>query len=176
MQLEGKVGIVTGGGKGIGKVYCQALFREGASLVVADIDQDAANDTAQQIDSEKERALAVTVDVSDATSVKEMVRAALKAFGHIDILVNNAAVFADLHHRPFWEIEEQEWEQVMAVNVKGVYFCVREVLPTMREQGYGKIVNISSGTVFKGTPGLLHYVSSKAAIVGMSRSLSRELG
>ena len=176
MQLKDRVAIVTGGGKGIGKHYCQALVREGARVAVTDIDEKAARNTARELGDAGFEALAIAVDVSKVGDVKRMVEEVLGCWGRIDILVNNAAIFATLSHQNFWEIEEEEWDRVMAVNVKGMFLCVREVLPAMKKQGYGKIINISSGTVFKGTPHLLHYVSSKAAVVGLSRALSREVG
>jgi NAD(P)-dependent dehydrogenase (short-subunit alcohol dehydrogenase family) len=116
------------------------------------------------------------VDVSDAKATAAMAAAALQAFGRIDILVNNAALFAVLPHRPMWEIEDAEWDRVMSVNVRGMFFALRAVLPTMKEQGCGKVINLSSATVFRGTPMLLHYVTSKSAVVGFTRAAARELG
>ncbi len=176
MQLKGKAAIVTGGGKGIGKVFCQALAREGASVVVADIDGAAAESVAQTISAEQGRAVPCKVDVSDAAAARTMAEAALAAFGRIDILVNNAALFAVLPHQPLWEIPESEWDRVMSINLKGMFLCLRAVLPAMKKQGYGKVINITSATVFRGTPMLLHYVSSKAAVIGFTRCAGRELG
>jgi NAD(P)-dependent dehydrogenase (short-subunit alcohol dehydrogenase family) len=122
------------------------------------------------------RALAVHCDVTDPASVKAMVAVTLERFGRVDILINNAALFGNVKRKPFEEIESAEWDQMMAVNVRGAFECTKAVAPTMRSQKYGKIVNIASGTVFKGQTMLLHYVTSKGAIVAMTRSLARELG
>lgn len=176
MQLEGRCAIVTGGGNGIGRTYCAALAGEGAAVVVADVDEPAARAVAAGVRAAGGRAEAVHVDVSDAAGTRSMAEAALRAFGRIDVLVNNAAVSLFSPRPHFWQIEEADWDRVMAVNVKGAFLCARAVLPAMRERGYGKIVNISSGTAFRGSPQLLHYVSSKAAIVGFTRALAREVG
>lgn len=145
-------------------------------MVVADIDADAARSTAAEIGAAGGRAKAVAVDVADAASVERLVETTLATFGDIDVLVNNAAISAVLPRRPFWEIDDAEWARVMAVNVGGPFLCVKAAFPAMRRKGYGKIINIASGTVFKGTPGLLHYVTSKAALLGFTRVLARELG
>src|SRR5574340_879272 len=150
MQLKGKAAIVTGGGKGIGKVFCQALAREGASVLVADIDGAAAESAAKEISDEHGRAVHCKVDVSDAAAAQAMAEAALAAFRRIDILVNNAALFAVLPHQPLWEISESEWDRVMSINLKGMFLCLRAVLPAMKKQGYGKVINITSATVFRG--------------------------
>lgn len=172
--LQGKVGIVTGAAQGIGAKYAEALAAEGASVVLADIID--AQGAAQSIIDQGGQALAVKCDVTDPVAVKEMAAAALARFGRIDILVNNAALFGKVTRKAFDQIESAEWDRMMAVNVRGSFECVKAVAPAMRNQKYGKIVNIASGTVFKGAPMLLHYVASKGAIVAMSRSLARELG
>lgn len=173
-QLEGRVAIVTGAAQGIGARYAQALAREGAAVVCADV-SDAAP-VAAAIIAAGGRAIAVRTDVTSPESASAMAKHALEAFGRIDILVNNAGLFANLALKPFEEISSEEWDKVMAVNVRGPFECAKAVVPAMKNQQYGKIINIASGTVFKGAPMLLHYVSSKGAVVAMSRSMARELG
>jgi NAD(P)-dependent dehydrogenase (short-subunit alcohol dehydrogenase family) len=173
MRLPGKVVVITGGAAGIGFAYAKRFLAEGARVVVADVADPAA--AVDKLDAAG-RALGVRADVSDATSVRAMVEAALARFGRIDVLVNNAAVFATLKPQPFDEIPEAEWDRVMAVNVKGVWNCARAVVPAMRAQGGGRIVNVASAIVAKGTALLMHYVTSKGAVVAMTRALARELG
>ncbi|HTG13290.1 MAG TPA: SDR family NAD(P)-dependent oxidoreductase, partial [Candidatus Eisenbacteria bacterium] len=173
MRLPGKVAVITGGAVGIGFAYAKRFLAEGARVVVADVADPAA--AVDKLDAAG-RALGVRADVSDATSVRAMVEAALARFGRIDVLVNNAAVFATLKPQPFDEIPEAEWDRVMAVNVKGVWNCARAVVPAMRGQGGGRIVNVASAIVAKGTALLMHYVTSKGVVVAMTRALARELG
>lgn len=178
MRLEHMVAIVTGGGKGIGRHYASGFLAEGASVVLAEIDGEAARVTAAELAGESGRALAVQTDVSDEASVKAMVEQTIKSFGRVDVLVNNAAIFASVGftHGPHDKIGVAEWDRMFAVNVRGAWLCCREVIPHMRAQGYGKIINISSGTASKGTANMLHYIASKAAVEGMTRSLAREVG
>jgi 3-oxoacyl-[acyl-carrier protein] reductase len=173
MMLEGKVAIVTGGGRGLGAGFCRALAGEGASVVVADIAEDGAKAVAGEIGG-----LAVKVDVSDEASVSDMTTRALERYGRIDILINNAALFTELRRAPgtFDEIPVDEWDRVMAVNVRGVWLCCKAVAPVFRRQHGGVIINISSGTIYEGAPVFMHYVTSKAAVWGMTRVLARELG
>ena len=173
-RVEGKVAIVTGAAQGIGATYAQALAAEGAKIVVSDIIDGEA--TAAAIRAARGEAVFLKADVSDEASVTAMVAAAEKAFGRIDILVSNAAIYANLKMKRFEDIDSAEWDRVMAVNVRGAFFCAKAVAPAMRRGGYGRIINIASGTVFKGTPGFLHYVTSKGAFVAMTRALARELG
>lgn len=173
--LAGRVAIVTGGARGIGKAIALRCAAEGASVVIADIEGGLAAETAAQIEALGRPTLAVRTDVSAAESVSAMVGAALDRFGRIDALVNNAAI-VDLARQPSDLISEEEWDRVMLVNVKGPWLCVRAVLPIMREQRGGKIVNLSSDLILSGVPGLLHYVASKGALTAMTRSLARELG
>jgi NAD(P)-dependent dehydrogenase (short-subunit alcohol dehydrogenase family) len=173
-RLSGRVAIVTGAAQGIGAQYARALAAEGAAVVLGDL-QDAAP-VAQAIVAAGGKALAVSVDVTDPASVKKMVAETVKQFGGLDILVNNAALFAQLTVKPFEQIDSAEWDKVMAVNVRGIFECAKAAVPEMRKKKYGKIVNIASGTVFKGAPLLLHYVTSKGAVVAMTRCLARELG
>ena len=173
MRLRDKVAVITGGAKGIGFAYAQRFVAEGARVVIADVVDPL--DAAEKLAS-PDRVLGVRTDVSDAPAVRVMVAETLRRFGRVDVLVNNAAVFASLKPQRFDEIPEAEWDRVMAVNVKGIWNCVRAVTPAMRAQGGGRIVNIASAIVGKGTAFLLHYVTSKGAVVAMTRALARELG
>jgi NAD(P)-dependent dehydrogenase (short-subunit alcohol dehydrogenase family) len=159
--LDGKVAIVTGGAQGIGAAIAAGLEAEGAEVVVADLEPPEGG---------------IRADVSSEHDVSRMVEEALERNGRIDILVNNAGLYASLEMRAFTEIPLEEWRQVMDVNVASMFLTCRAVVPVMRDQGGGKIVNISSGTPFRGVPFLLHYVTSKGAIVALTRALARELG
>jgi NAD(P)-dependent dehydrogenase (short-subunit alcohol dehydrogenase family) len=174
LGLDGRVAIVTGGAQGIGRAYCLGLAGEGATVMVADL-QDASP-VVEEISTQGGRVAAVRVDVSDGESTKEMARATVERFGRIDVLVNNAGFFMQIKRGPWDQISEDEWDKVFAVNVRGVWLCCRAVFPYMKEQGYGKIVNIASNTVWRGVPGFLHYVASKSAILGLTRALAREVG
>jgi NAD(P)-dependent dehydrogenase (short-subunit alcohol dehydrogenase family) len=173
-RVKDRIAIVTGAAQGIGAIYAKALAAEGAAVVVSDI-LDGTSVVAA-IEAAGGRALYVKADVSDEASVQALVDRTVETFGRIDILVSNAAVYASLRMKPFTEIDVAEWDKVMAVNVRGAFLCARSVAPVMKANGYGRIVNIASGTVFKGTPNFLHYVTSKGAIVAMTRALARELG
>lgn len=175
-DLAGRTVIVTGGGKGIGKVYAQEFARVGAHVVAADIDGEAAAAVAQGIVAEGGQALGLRTDVSDPDSANAMAKAALDGFGSIDILINNASLMSVLPRRSWLEIPVEEWDRVMAVNLRGLFLCSRAVFPAMRERGRGKIVNISSSRVWDGTPNRLHYTTSKAGVIGFTRALARELG
>ena len=177
-RLAGKVAIVTGGGHGIGKAYALGLAGEGAKLVVAEIDAIAAEAVAADLKRRGFEAIAVRTDVADPASVAAMVERALGAFGRIDILVNNAAIFATvpMSRSPFDEIAIEEWDRMMAVNLRGTWLASRAVVPHMRARGNGKIINISSGTALKGSASRIHYVTSKAGVLGFTRTLARELG
>jgi 3-oxoacyl-[acyl-carrier protein] reductase len=172
------VAVVTGGGKGIGKHYVKGLAAEGAAVVIAEIDAEAAQETAKEITTADGRALAVQTDVADEASVNRMVEKTVSTFGKIDILVNNAAIFAAVKVKrgPHDKIAVEEWDRMFAVNVRGVWLCCKAVFPHMSRQEYGKIINISSGTAWGGTPYMLHYVTSKAAVAGLTRALAREVG
>jgi NAD(P)-dependent dehydrogenase (short-subunit alcohol dehydrogenase family) len=173
--LKDKVVIVTGGAHGIGKAYGRGFAKAGARVVVADIDKPAAVKTAEEIGAQ---ALALDVDVSDEASTKTMAAKTLECFGRIDVLINNAAVFSvvPMNRGGIETIDPEEWDRLMAVNLRGLFFCCRAVLPAMRKQKSGKIINIASGTVFAGAPGRIHYVTSKAATIGFTRTLAREVG
>ena len=169
-QLEGKVAIVTGAAQGIGRAIAEGLAREGARIIVADLER------AEEAAAAFPDGVGLTVDVSQEPDVERMVTATLERCGSIDILVNNAGLYASLEMRQFTEIPLDEWRRVMDVNVASMFLACRAVVPVMRERGGGKIVNISSGTPFRGVPFLLHYVTSKGAIVALTRSLAKELG
>ena len=168
--LQGKVAIVTGGAQGIGRAIADALAADGARIVIADLAgaEDAAADFPDGV--------GLTVDVASEDDVGRMAAQTVQRCGAIDILVNNAGLYASLAMRPFEQIPIEEWRQVMDVNVLSMFLTCRAVVPQMRAQGGGRIVNISSGTPFRGVPFLLHYVTSKGAIVALTRALAKELG
>jgi NAD(P)-dependent dehydrogenase (short-subunit alcohol dehydrogenase family) len=174
MRLAGKVAIVTGGARHIGAVYARRLASEGAAVAIADILDGGS--VVRQIESAGGRAVTLGIDVSKEEDAQRMAAETLRAFGRIDILVNNAAIFINIQRHPFYEITAEEWDRVSAVNIKGPFLCAKAVFPQMQAQKYGKIINVSSSTVYWGTPMFLHYVASKAALVGMTRSLARECG
>ena len=173
--LKGKVAIVTGAGSGIGKALSSRLARDGASVVIADLARfgEAAAEIAKGTGA---RTLGLQIDVSSEKDVERMAVETVRAFGRIDILVNNAAVFSTLKLRPFEEIGVEEWRKVMDVNIMGVALCCRACVPHMRKAGGGRIINLASGAPIKGVPLFLHYISSKGAVIAMTRGLARELG
>ena len=175
-DLEGRVVIVTGGGKGLGKVYAEEFAKVGARVVAADIDGDAAAAVAGAIERTGGSALGLRMDVSDPASVEAMAARALARFGAIDVLINNASLMSTLPRRSWLDIPVDEWDRVMAVNLRGLFLCCRAVVPAMREKGRGKIVNISSSRVWEGIPNRLHYTTSKAGVIGFTRALSHEVG
>ena len=177
-RLKDQVLIVTGGAHGIGLAYCEGLAAEGARVVVADIDGQGADAVAASLGEAGHDALAVTTDVSQPESSDTMARLTMERFGRIDGIINNAAIYQRpaVTRGPFEEIPVEEWDRLMGVNLRGVFLCCRAVVPHMKVQGSGKIVNISSGTVFNGSTQMLHYVTSKAGVIGLTRSLARELG
>jgi 3-oxoacyl-[acyl-carrier protein] reductase len=162
--MNGEVVIVTGGARGLGAAYVRGLRDAGYRVVVADLNESVDGD------------FYVHVDVSDAASCEAMATAVLEQFGRVDVLVNNAGYFTEIVKKPFEELTVEEWDHCFAVNVRGTWLATRAVVPAMKERRYGKIVNTSSMTVPSGIPGFLHYVASKAAIVGFTRALARELG
>lgn len=169
MELEGKVAVITGAASGIGRAIAEEFTRAGASVVVADI--RGSEQAAAALGAE-----AVPVDVSDEESVRAMAATVEDRMGGVDILVNNAALFAETTTGPFETIPPAEWRRVLEVNVLGPNLCAQAVVPSMRRRGGGAILNVSSGTVFKGVPYRLHYVTSKGAVVAFTRSLAKELG
>jgi 3-oxoacyl-[acyl-carrier protein] reductase len=175
-RFDGKVAIVTGAGQGLGRAYAEALAAEGASVVIAEINEGNAKDVAEAITNAGGTALAVRTDVTDPDACAAMVAAAVEQFGTVDILVNNAAIYDGLTMDAFEDIDIAQWDRVMAVNVKGTWLATRAVAPLMKEKGYGKIVNVSSTVAYIGPPLLLHYVASKGAVVAMTKALAKELG
>jgi NAD(P)-dependent dehydrogenase (short-subunit alcohol dehydrogenase family) len=176
--LDGRVAIVTGGAKGIGMFYSEALAGAGANVVVADIDASAVADTSHRLNEEfPGRVLGVELDVSSRDSIREMVQQVDARWGRLDILVNNAALFSVLQPKETpWLIPEDEFDQVMTVNVRGMYVCTVEALPLMERNGWGRVINISSGLAFKGAPQQMHYAASKGAVVNLTRSMATALG
>lgn len=173
-DLQGKVAIVTGAARGLGREYALRLAAAGAAVVAAD-----RNDcTATMVAAEKAggSCLALHVDVAGADSAMALARAAIESFGRIDVLVNNAALYGDLAGGPFDGLDESEWDACMAVNVKGVWNCCKAVVPAMKKAGGGSIINIASLAATYGLPYALHYTTSKAAVIGLTRGLARELG
>ena len=174
MKLKDKVAIVTGAGQGIGKAIATRLAADGAAVVIADLARAEA--MAAELAAAGSRALGLKVDVSSESDTARMADETIKAFGRVDILVNNAAMFAAAKLGPFEEIPVDEWRRLLEVNVIGVALCCKAVAGRMRAQKSGRIVNLASGAPLKGVPGFLHYIASKGAVIAMTRSLARELG
>lgn len=177
MRLKGRVAIVTGGAKGLGRAFALKLAEEGARVMVV-TRKDMANleKTVQQIKDLGGEAALFQADVARETDMLNMAEATNKAFGRIDILINNAAIYDGIKRKPFYEIDPDEWDLVMMVNVKGAFLAARAVFPYMKAQGYGKIVNLSSEVFYTGSNGFAHYVASKGGIIGLTRALAVELG
>jgi NAD(P)-dependent dehydrogenase (short-subunit alcohol dehydrogenase family) len=169
--MKGRVAIITGAGQGLGRAFAHGFAAQGAVPVIAEINEDKGRAVAAETGG-----LYVRTDVSDPASVDAMARAVLDAYGRIDVLVNNAAIFSTLEMRPFEEIPLEEWERVLRVNLTGPFLCARAVAPAMRKAGWGRIINIASAAVSLGRPNYLHYIASKAGLAGMTNSLARELG
>jgi NAD(P)-dependent dehydrogenase (short-subunit alcohol dehydrogenase family) len=174
MRLKDKVAIVTGAAGGLGQTFASALAREGAKIVALDIADP--EDTVHLITDAGGTAMGARMDVTVEADCRRAAEAAVDAYGRIDILVNNAAIVYGIKRKPFYEIDPAEWDKVMTVNVKGAWLCSRAVFPYMQRQGKGKIVNLSSETFFTGSQGFVHYVTSKAGVVGLTRSMAVELG
>lgn len=173
-RLEGKVAIITGAAQGIGAVMARHMAGHGASVVVSDvIDTD---NTVTSIRDAGGQAVGLNVDVTSNDDLARMVDTAKAEFGGVDILVNNASIFAALQPKPFMQIDEDEFDRIMTVNARGVHQATKAVVPAMIERGGGKIVNISSGTFYYGPPGLSHYTASKGAVIALTRCHGRELG
>ncbi len=174
MLLKDKVAIVTGSAGGMGRKFSLRFAREGAKVTVCDI-LDCA-ETAREIESVGGEALPLKTDVASEQSTVEMAKKTVERFGRIDILVNNAAIYGDIQKKPFYEVAVDEWDRLMAVNLKGVWLCCKAAFAYMKEQGRGKIINISSSVSFSGAPFFIHYATSKGGVVGFTRALARELG
>ena len=175
-RLPDRVALVTGSGQGIGRAFAERFAAEGAAVVVADRNAEAATTTAEKIIASGGRARAATVDVTDPGGMRRVVGETTAAWGRLDVLVNNAALFSTLTMKPFEQIELAEWEAVIRVNLTGTFVCCQAVAPVMREQGFGRIINLSSSTVLMGRADYAHYVASKAGVIGLTRALARELG
>jgi 3-oxoacyl-[acyl-carrier protein] reductase len=172
-RLDGRVAIVTGGGGGLGSGICPALAAAGAAVAVAGRTKEKLDRVAAEIVAAGGRALAVAVDIADRRSVEAMTEQVISELGGIDILVNNAAVY---HRKPWTEISEADWDQVLDTNLKGYYLCARAAYPALKASGRGRVINVASITFFGGVPFLLDYVASKGGIVGFTRALAREVG
>jgi NAD(P)-dependent dehydrogenase (short-subunit alcohol dehydrogenase family) len=171
--LDRRTALVTGSAQGIGAALAHALAAEGANVVVSDVNNPA--ETVAQIKERGGQALGVVADVTDQKSLTELVHAAETTFGPLNILINNAGIFGTLELKPFTQITEDEWDLVFRVNARGVFQATKAVLPSMKRAKGGSIINISSGTILRGAPMLLHYVSSKGAVFAMTRSMATEL-
>jgi NAD(P)-dependent dehydrogenase (short-subunit alcohol dehydrogenase family) len=175
-RLAGRTAIVTGGAKGIGRHYSQALAAEGAQVMIADVADGSALAAEIAAKHRRNATTSMTCDVSSEDAVKALVVGTMERFGKIDILVNNAALYSQLAEQEFTDIDVALWDQVMAVNVRGPFLMAKHVVPHMKARGYGKIINIGSGTVFRGIPQMMHYVTSKGAVTAFTRALSRAVG
>ena len=174
MRFQGKSVIITGGGGKIGKAYAMGFAKEGAKVALPDI--ASADHVVKAIQDMGGTAISMACDVSDEKSVKAMVDSVAKQFGSVDVLVNNAAYFMTVKKSPFWEMEVDEFDKAMAVNVRGSWLCAKAVAPHMQKQKSGKIINISSNVALTGNPNYIHYVTSKGALIAMTRAMAKELG
>jgi 3-oxoacyl-[acyl-carrier protein] reductase len=176
-DLKGRVVIITGAGQGIGRCYAHRFAAVGAIPILAEINEGNSQRVVEEIKAAGPgMAVPIATDVSSPKSVRQMTETVLDRFGRIDVLINNAALYSRLTRGTFDQLPLEEWDDVLRVNVTGAFLCCREVLPTMREAKWGRIINISSGTVTLGRPNFMHYVTSKAALIGMTRAMARELG
>lgn len=173
-RLDGKTAVITGAGRGIGAVMAKRMAQEGANVVVTDVLDTKA--TVEAIIAAGGSAIGMSVDVTSDDNLAAVVETTEKTFGSLDILVNNASIFAALQPKPFMQIDNDEFDKVMTVNARGVHQATRAVVPAMLRAGGGKIVNIASGTFYYGPPGLSHYTASKGAVIALTRCHGRELG
>ncbi len=178
MRLKGKVSLITGAAHGIGKAYARRFAEEGAHVVIADIDAAGGEATAKAIRDSGGSAWARVTDVRSFEDVQALVRETVQRFGQIDALLNNAAIYVTqkLWKGPVEELDVDEWERVMDVNLKGVFLCSKAVIPVMKQQKSGKIINIASGTFFSGSGNMPHYTTAKGGVVGLTRVMARQLG
>jgi 3-oxoacyl-[acyl-carrier protein] reductase len=177
MGMEGRVAIVTGAGQGLGRAYARRLADEGASVVVADINSSSGQAVVREITAGGGRASFEALDVRSEESCQAIAQATLDSYGRIDVLVNNAAFASAIVPKPFMEIPIEEWDDVMAVNARGVWLVTRAVVPAMQQAGYGRIINVASGLALHGGSGTyFHYIASKGAVLAMTRALARTLG
>lgn len=174
-DFTGRSVLITGGGKGIGKVYAEEFAKAGAHVAMADIDAAAAESVGASLTKAGLQAFGLGVDIADEASVKAAVTAVLDRYGSIEVLINNASLMSALPRRSWLEIPVEEWDRVMAVNLRGMFLCCRAVFPAMKAHKRGKIVNISSSRFWEGTPNRLHYTTSKAGVIGFTRALAREV-
>lgn len=175
-RLSDKVALITGAGQGIGRAFALRFAAEGALVAIADLNAERAAAVAAEVRSAGGQALAISANVADEDSVTAMVEAVTGEFGRLDVLLNNAAIFSTIEMKPFYDISLAEWQQLMAVNLTGVFLCCRAVAGPMRAQQRGRIISISSSTVLMGRANYAHYVASKAGVVGLTRAMATELG
>lgn len=176
MRFKDKIVIITGAGQGIGRAFAKAFAGEGAKVVIAELNEAKARAVAKEITDKGQAAITLTTDVTDEVSVNKMGKAVLDKYGRVDVLVNNAGILAAIKMKPFWDLSVNEWDQMMAVNVKGMFLCCKALAPAMKAQKSGRIINMSSSTVLGAYANYLHYVASKAAVIGLTRAMARELG
>ncbi len=178
MRLQNKVTMITGAGHGIGKAYAKRFAAEGAQVVIADIDERAGQSVAAALGESGLSAWARTTDVRNYKSIEGLVHETVERFGRIDVLLNNAAIYVTEHlwKGPVEELALDEWDRVMEVNLKGVFLCCRAIIPVMKTQKSGKIINIASGTFFSGTGNMPHYTTSKGGVIALTRVMARQLG
>ncbi|NBP71823.1 MAG: glucose 1-dehydrogenase [Alphaproteobacteria bacterium] len=175
-SLRDRVVLITGAGQAIGRGYAHYFSAQGAIPIIADINGDNAEKVLREIEEKQGKAMAVQVDVADEKSNIDMVDKILAEYGRLDVLINNAAIFSQITMAPFWELPVDEWKRAVDVNVNGAFLCSRAAVKPMIEAKWGRIINVSSGTMMMGRPNYLHYITTKAAMIGMSRSMAREVG